>query len=199
MSYHSNVQANLDHMGTPATEWNAVVITGEAETTDDRGAPVNMPTFAFPQGYKDAPTLYTGECCGLCGTPIKRVYWIQNDTRKWCLPVGSECVKHFGDGKTGERITQEALWAANREFLRKVIKFRKEIYSAATFKVSLPYGKSGVGWRTKAAKARYDALLKLTKHMHPDGPYPDPDATITRWVGRYGDAVRELIADEALV
>lgn len=121
-TYDKVVAENLEHMQTSAAEWSAVGMIRMAETTDaPDGRP--MPEFAFPEDYDKAPTLHpTGNmaenmCCELCGHPIKNAYWIQNDKRRWVLMVGSECVTHF-EGKSGERIVKETVWAANREIMK---------------------------------------------------------------------------------
>ncbi len=123
-TYNQAVQRNLAHMGAPASQWSAVPISGMADSDapDDR----KMPEFSFPDPavYKHAPTLYPcnpgpgAMNCELCGhSPIKTAYWLQNDVQKLILLVGSECVTRF-EGKSGQRLAKEHIWAANRETVR---------------------------------------------------------------------------------
>lgn len=123
VTYNQAIAANLRHMGTPASDWTATPIKGVATTHDDKGASVVMPEFDFPKGYNEAPTLYKAgssqACCELCGhTPIKNIYHLQNDKKRWTLIVGSECVTHFAE-KSGHEMTKEKRWEENREFLRQ--------------------------------------------------------------------------------
>jgi hypothetical protein len=80
-----------------------------------------FPMFSFPAGYKQAPSPILEEnTCQLCGHPIKNYFWLQNDARRWLLGVGSECVTHFAEGKSGKELAQDAQWESNREALRRV-------------------------------------------------------------------------------
>lgn len=94
-------------MGTPSEDWRAVPIIG-FQTIDVNGKDKSMPLFDFPQGYKTAPSLYRSNTqplnCELCGKmPITTMYYIQNDKEKYTMGVGSECVTHFGEGKSGKQ------------------------------------------------------------------------------------------------
>ena len=120
--YDQRVAYNLQHMGTEASEWKAVPITGFTETLNDKGKPVSMPVFDFSvtKGFTKAPTLFPASAgvltnCELCAKPIKNVYWIYNPTRQYTLQVGSECVTHFGEGKSGEEIAREQKIKAAKE------------------------------------------------------------------------------------
>lgn len=125
MTYNQAVQRNLAHMGTHAGEWTAVPIRGMTDSDAPDGR--QMPEFDFPDMavYSKAPTLYPCSQgpgpmnCELCGhSPIKFAYWLQNDVKRWTLLVGSECVTHFAAGKSGQRLTKEHVWEANRETIR---------------------------------------------------------------------------------
>ena len=109
--YDARVLRNLSQMNAPFEEWRATPIKGFTEV-EINGKMKKMPLFDFPQGYTIAPTLYLANednaCCGLCGKdPISTWYWIQNDSKKWSLGVGSECVTHFGEGKSGKDLERE--------------------------------------------------------------------------------------------
>jgi hypothetical protein len=112
-SYQQRVENNFKQMGTESTEWTTVPVTGIVDTKDDKGKEVSLPTFDFTttKGYKTPNTMYRSDsfnvCCELCGKQIKRVYWIKNDKRKYILSVGSECVTHFEEGKSGVENVRE--------------------------------------------------------------------------------------------
>lgn len=114
-NYKERVDSNLRNMGTPAKEWSALDIIGFQEVANDKGETVKMPVFDFSaiKGYKKPNTLYPAPAsqsttawtnCELCGKNIKNVYWIKNDSKKYSLAVGSECVTHFDQGKSGKEI-----------------------------------------------------------------------------------------------
>lgn len=210
MNYAKTVEANLNAMGTPASEWSAVGITRMVEDTDaPNGQP--MPEFAFPEGYETAPTLYpTGPTadtmnCELCAHPIKNAFWLQNDARRWTLMVGSECVTHFGEGKSGVRLSKETVWAANRDLARQYVEavraFKAEwmLLNITRERSTLAFGAwhnvPRWGWKHNTPKAAMTAcanLEELTKSLTPDdvvSPYSgrvtteaSANGTITRWM-----------------
>jgi hypothetical protein len=66
-------------------------------------------TFIFPEGYIEVPhTRFhetTSSRCQLCGHPIVRHFFLQNDQKKLILQVGSECVNTYvGAGYTEKAI-----------------------------------------------------------------------------------------------
>lgn len=95
VTYSKAITQNLIHMNTSPDEWSALPIEKFTITENEKGLEIVMPEFKFPVNYANAPTLYTGECCGWCGHKIKNVFWIVNHNRQWVLPVGSECIKSF--------------------------------------------------------------------------------------------------------
>jgi len=136
--YQERIKENLERMETPATEWSAVPIEGEAKAEVD-GKTKLMPVFSFPKNYSNAPTLYPNSVaggimnCELCGKqPIKTAFWLQNDTRKWTLLVGSECVTHFEQGKSGQE-NQREFRVKQAELLAKdaasAVRFVRETFS----------------------------------------------------------------------
>ena len=119
LSYKERVSQNLNHMGTEASDWKSVPIIGFNETQDDKGRTIKMPIFDFSvmAGFTKADTLYPASGgggkdawtnCELCGTMIKNVYHIYDDKDKYRLQVGSECVTHFQEGKSGKEKEREA-------------------------------------------------------------------------------------------
>lgn len=112
--YDTIVAQTLAAMGTASFEWSAV--PGQMTEAGEE--------FSYPAGYSHAPSplkaLGIEPNCELCGHGIKNCYWLQNDTRKWLLMVGSECVTHFGEGKSGEQIAKEHQRANLRQQLRDV-------------------------------------------------------------------------------
>lgn len=199
--YEKAVSENLKHMGTDASEWSSVPVVGFSDI-DVNGKTVSAPQFEFPKDYSEAPTLYKSggkdACCGLCGHPIKWVYWIQNDGRKWILPVGSECVTHFKDGKSGARVAKEARWALNRAFFeecesaleRFFDKFSKVVWVRKGYH---SYQARRFSYVSATFVAEYNELKEMCDRVRKYGA-PD-NGTLTRWVKRYGDEARDLKAE----
>lgn len=115
MKYSAAVKENLSFMKTPADQWAAVPVTGVDATT-------GLPLFDFPHGYAQQKSLYAGTteqpCCELCGHRIRRVFWLQNDTTKTVLAVGSECVTHFQE-QSGEQMVKAATAAEKKALLER--------------------------------------------------------------------------------
>jgi hypothetical protein len=196
MKYEEAVQKNLDHMGTPASDWKAVAIKSMAETTDDKGRKIKMPEFDFPKDYTHAPSLFlsgtSDTCCELCGTAIKFVYWLQNDTRKWLLCVGSECVTQF-EQASGLQLSKEFMWEQNRQLLRECIAARHEIFAHYSRKDHMGYGRYRNIIVNKQAHDTWRELDNLIGDKDADGRWPTTDGAITRWVNAYGEQARELL------
>ena len=118
-TYQSKVDANLVHMGTEAADWKAVPIIGFQEVDIDHGKTRSMPIFDFSvmKGFSSPDTLYPATSggfkdamtnCELCGHNIKNVYHIYDAKHKYKLHVGSECITHFQDGKSGKDKERDA-------------------------------------------------------------------------------------------
>lgn len=197
MNFSAAVKANLEHMGTPVNEWSATTIK-ETQKTEINGKTETMPIFDFPIGYTNAPTLYpssntsnTNLNCEWCGTPIKKVFWIQNDSKKWNLMVGSECINHFGNGKTGTKLLKETVWKQNREYVRYVIKIKTDLWKKYSKKHYLGYGRTEKWISDERVNALYLVLKKITKNIHPDGKWGidhSSNASITRWVNKHKES-----------
>lgn len=206
LTYAQAVQANVEHMSAPASEWSAVPILGMEETDGPDGRPVSMPTFDFPKGYSNAPTLYKSASmnpnCEWCGTNIKRLFWIKNDDKKWVMSVGSECITHFGEGKSGERLAKEQVWEQNREFLRKAIAARKAVWDDYAVDNGRYYTKKEI--INPNALEIYQNLRNIIGNLRADNNVikgeASGDAAISRWVSankknasKYIDAAYDLI------
>ena len=126
--------ATYAYTGTTSSDWNAVEIKGMIEVDRGSGDAVSLPEFVMPSGYSTVPLVWEGsagnECCGLCGHNIKTVYHIQNDSKKWTMPVGSECVTKFGEGDSGERLAKKSVWAINRDLLAQAWTSRDKLAKA---------------------------------------------------------------------
>ncbi len=112
-TYQKRVSENIKFMDSKFSDWRAVPIIGFENTNNHKGKEVPMPTFQFPVGYKNAISLFPISSdtanCELCGkTPIRTIYWLQNDSKKETLRVGSECVSYFGEGKSGKENLKES-------------------------------------------------------------------------------------------
>lgn len=197
MSYAKTVEANLKHMDTPRDDWSAVGVTGMAEAESDNGARM-MPEFDMPRDYAQAPSLFHGQdhCCHLCGTDIKNVYWIKNDKKKWIMPVGSECVTHFNEGESGEKLAKRTVQEQNRGLLSDTAKARSALWNAYKVQSHRGYGRTetAIPYSGPSAKA-YEVHQKLKKLIGTMHSVDSSDAAITRWVAKNKDAAAELIKE----
>ena len=120
------VERNLAFMGTPTHEWAAVPVLSMHDSESGM-----MPTFSMPDGYGHAKSLYPcsdmNPCCELCGHPIKNVFYLQNDSRRLLLIVGSECVTHFAQGASGADLLRDAARDHRRATLARFIEFREKM------------------------------------------------------------------------
>lgn len=196
MNFHQAVQKNLEHLGTPASDWIAVEILGMEEIEEDSGEGQEMPVFSFPDGFEKAPSLYTGECCNLCGTKIKNVFWIQNDNRRWIMPVGSECVTHFGEGESGLRIAKKTVWEQNRGLLIALIELRRTIWQTYSRRVNIGYGRYETKIFARSPEERKaDQFYKGIKELVGKLDEQSCDAAITRWTKKCGAQAQKLLID----
>ena len=151
-NYQKRVSDNFQHMSTDSRDWKSTAIIGESKV-EVNGKEKSMPVFDFPKGYKQAPTLFpsgTSEpyTCELCGkTPIKVVYWLQNDKQKWTLGVGSECVTHFEEGASGKDNVRQ--FKINRAIIldNDLINLSGIIADRYRKKRTGNYGKTEISWR----------------------------------------------------
>lgn len=133
LNYDQARKATFIYTGTAPQDWSAVAIKGFRSVDRGDGSEQAMPEFEFPQGYKPTKTPWTGHgsgdagYCELCGHTIKHAYHIQNDDAKLTMVVGSECVTTFDEGKSGQRLTKEAKWKANRDFLGEAWESRQKL------------------------------------------------------------------------
>ena len=201
-TYAEMTARNLQHMGTPAHEWRVVHITGTTETTNDKGDTVSVPVFAFPAGYTPAPTLYNqqGEC-GSCSHDIKGVYWIQNDAKRWTLPVGCECVKHFTEGLNGRQCVKKDIANANRELIAKCRAIRlklRAIYDAKSYRereaVILLRGLSLRACTLGNWSTPTQWIPEFpSAEFYPNGKPHWGDRKIANWLKKYGPALEKLL------
>lgn len=198
VNFAKRIKDNLDQMGTEASEWVPVEITGMQETGVG-GKPAAMPTFAFPKGYDQAPSLFSGKgsCCELCGKDIKNYFWIQNDSKRLVMPVGSECVTMFGQGLSGERIAKEASWAANRELLVSFLDARRDLFKAFTFTAHTGYGRTQKRFLETRAGIAARALWQSMKDVSGSMERDSPDASVSRWVSKNKAQADGMIANAA--
>lgn len=201
MNYQQAVQQNLDHMGSDRSEWTAVPVLSMVETDCEDGTNRVMPQFSFPENYAEAPSMYKGECCNLCGTRIKNVYWIQNDKRRWIMPVGSECVTHFGGGETGAKLVKKASWEQNAELLKRVREVRFKLYSTFRKSVKLGYGRVETKiWPHSPNEKAAIALCESFKACVGKLTEQSGNAAITRWAKKNGTEAQKLVQQaEALL
>jgi hypothetical protein len=117
------VAATWAYLGQSPSEWSAVPVVGSSLTANEKGEMVAMPEFDFPSGYRAVETVHessvSNPACQLCGHSIKNAFFIQNDSRKQTMAVGSECVTNFGTGQSGEQLAKKALQEINRSLVEK--------------------------------------------------------------------------------
>lgn len=196
MNYQRAVKLNLEHMGTLASEWIAVPVSGVDEVDTGAGKKSSVPVFSFPQGYSSAPSLYKGECCNLCGTPIKNVYWIQHDQRRWLLAVGSECVAHFGDGSSGIQQAKRVVDDLNLRALNDLSDVRKAIYMAFSKRVSLGYGRYETKiWPHSAPERKAAELHAAIKSCMGKVTPSSAKSAVTRWANKKLAEASQLVEE----
>ena len=197
-SYQKAVAENLASMNAPASEWIAVETVG-TEAVDADGQDRAMPVFAFPDGYTEAPSQYKNAgascCCNLCGKDIKNVYWIQNDAKHWVMPVGSECVTHFGQGLTGAEVHKQSEQSRNRALLLELRQARSAIWKTFATKQHQGYGRTETSishWTLFGGEA-IDLRENIIKIIGKNDPVESSDGAITRWASKNATAARALI------
>lgn len=153
-SYMDRVLENMEFMKSNLSDWAAVPIKGKEKTMSDKGEDVEMPVFDFPKGYTSAVSLFpmssTGtHNCELCGkTPIKTVYWIQNDKEKKTLRVGSECVRYVGEGLSGKENLRKAKVEMAKILDNDLGRLASLLYKKYTRVEDRGYGRKERVWKT---------------------------------------------------
>lgn len=188
-TYSEAVQQNLAQMGTPASEWAAVPV--ESSQADSEGRVINQ--FSLPAGYDVAPTLYrcTGQDmnCELCAHPIKNVFWLQNDTRKWLMIVGSECVTHFAEGKSGEELAADKRKEQKREVLRR---------ARVTWQQMVQVFREKRANGERVSDKFFDTMRGLGRTVgkfHADGEKAASDRSVSSWLAANGERVAYLLSN----
>jgi hypothetical protein len=195
-TYEQVVNENLKHMGTIKAEWMAVPVVRMVEAQDGNRS-VQMPEFKFPEGYTSAPTMFASQgteaVCGLCGKTIKNCYWIQNDSKKWTLMVGSECVTHFGEGKSGAELSKETQDELNLKLLVDFENVKSNLWKGFAIRLSLGYGRYETRITNHAVSDLYYEMKKLFGKMEVGGEYKSSTASVSRWVNKNGKVAMELM------
>lgn len=211
LTYEEAVRQNLEHMGTPREEWRAVPIKGMAETTNGQGQPVSMPEFDFPAGYTSAPSLYKSQssldcACELCSAGIKNVFWLQNDVKKWVLPVGSECVTHFEEGKSGEQLAAEAKHQGHVDLFNEALSaklrleqdlthpgFQERVEIQALRKPGERVVPAYNEWDSEAARKAWRSLEGLTTTKAGAPLKTESKAAMARWATEHREEVPQAV------
>lgn len=151
-TYQKRIAENFKHMGTKAEDWTSVPIVGEDVVEGSKGKDVRVPIFEMPQGYKSANTLFPQSKtapfhCELCSKqPIGVLYWLQNDNTKEVLSVGSECVTHFGEGKSGQENVKDFRIQQAAELANEMRTLYNRILGEKSKVESRGYGKKERVW-----------------------------------------------------
>lgn len=198
MNYNEIVKKNMEFMQSKICEWSAVPIIGVDDAVIENGVSKKMPIFDFPQGlgFKTAPSLFAnqGDCCNLCGTNIKNVFWIQNIDKHWIMPVGSECVTRFGQGDSGQELINQVVWANNLKLLLEILKLKRTLWKTFSKRISLGYDRYETNiWphseNEKAALQVFNACKVCLGKVNEESN----NAAITRWINRKGNDVNEVL------
>lgn len=216
--YEKAVSATFRYQGTSPSDWGAVPIIGFVEVSRDDGSPTSLPKFDTPTGYSAAPVIFKadagGGCCELCGHAIKIGYPIQNDDKKWTMTVGSECVTHFGEGKSGKKISQEAQEQIDRDTIDQLYDRQRKLFDKGSYSFDrrdssgMVFGKSRAWARHfdtgKAAEAIYkkiNAILndtsgtnKMSNEMR-IGTYIHSHRVVANWLKRNSKAIGEVLLE----
>jgi len=194
MNYRTAVKRNLEYMGSQAEDWSAVRVAGVELCDTGSREPQEMPVFEFPKGYSNAKSLYTGECCHLCGISIKNVYWIQNDRCKWLMPVGSECVTHFGEGDSGRALSKKTVWEQNKRLLVALLAMKRTLWQAYGKRINLGYGRYETRIWAHSVQERNAVKLHL-EIKSCIGRLTDEsgNAAITRWANKHRRQAEQLL------
>lgn len=181
-AYDKRVGETLAIMETAASEWAPVDAFLDAD---------GRPSFSFPAGHGKAPTPHPEDCCGLCGAGVKNAYWLRHDAKRWILPVGSECVARFGEGRSGEAVARAATRGESRALLGAVMEARGLLWERFSEE-----GRNGIrrinpAFYPKAWNLNYSA----DKIAGKADPEKSPDATIARWAKKNADAARTFVAE----
>lgn len=202
-SYQDRVGANMEHLETDLNDWGAVAIKRMVEV-DDGGKSRMMPEFEFPKDYEPAPSLFrmSGQNanCELCGHPIKNVYWIQHDGKRWTMGVGSECITLFEE-KSGQQLGKEALHQQRVDLLLEGRETARRMYEQFNVdgRLKPEHGKPWQVWR------------RLDRMTQPAGPGGAPvledvdedvaerhgftkKGQVTRYVNQHEEELRALLA-----
>jgi hypothetical protein len=137
MNYKQAVTATWHYIGGNPSDWDAVPVDDMVESEGRM-----MPQFDMPAGYKHVETPHTSEsnqCCELCGTSIKNNFYIKNDKDKLTMAVGSECVRGFGEGLSGEQQAKKDMHSKRRDLVRQLHEAIRE-FSEHTEKAETSWG-----------------------------------------------------------
>lgn len=165
-SYDRRVSENMQHLGTEITEWSPIEVIGKKDVVvKETGKEYELPLFDFPKDYDKAESLFKNSngtnsdtvCCELCGKmPIKVVYWIKNDQRKLVMIVGSECVTHFADGKSGKENLRLAKITLAKILDSDLIRLRKLVIEKKSRVRDIGYGRKERQWDASNFYYGYD-------------------------------------------
>jgi DNA repair protein RadC len=194
-TYEQAVAANNAHMGTKASEWTAVPI--EEVVITDQG-PMPQYDAKLTAAYSGAPTLFPGDmtspACQWCGKqPVRRLYKIKHDAKKYTLMAGSECFTHFQED-SGDKMLQSTKSAQNLEKLKVALDAISELNKEFRRSRTDSYGRPSTSWYSEDARILRDKLKEAIGKIDAEsGP-----AAITRWVNTKGKDAAELMEQFAV-
>lgn len=227
--FDQRVRKNMDYMGTTLAQWSTVEIASTDRTTPlvgsesvARPTPQEAPTSALegaylghrvqvgaiathyepvPRDFTPAPSLYAGkkDCCWLCGTNVKEEYLVQNQERRWYMPVGSECVGRF-TGVSAEQSVKEHQWAQQRAALQELLRLRKDVWKQFCVRTHQGYGRYTTQIPYYGASAKAYQWYTSAKEVLGSLSQDSPNGAVSRWFATHSKEAYQLIHDgKALV
>lgn len=195
--YDQIVAENMAHMGSRMADWQAV----EIERVTESGIEF-MPSI----GFSPAPSIFAdqSDCCQLCGTSIKHVFWIKNEARRWTMPVGSECVGRFNE-ESGEAMAKAVAQRQNRGLLRRAAAARAGLWKTFARRLDIGYGRTQTAIPTSHMNVygvHRELTIRIGKTLTADQTWcaePSSDGAITKWAKRNPDILPLIERAEELV
>ena len=139
-SYRAIQMQTFEALGSVPQDWKMCEIKDVTRGADG----YDIVDFIFPEGYTEVPhTRFhetTSSRCQLCGHPIARLFYLQNDQKKLILQVGSECVNTY----VGAGYTEKAIKVFKDNRIRQNFRIWREkaldeIYKRKQISGWLPY------------------------------------------------------------
>ena len=165
-THAKRIEENMQRMNSDLSEWSSVEIKNHASVMDKNGNTKIVPNYVLPENYRPSPTMFPGSsqepCCQLCGkAPVKNLFLIKNDSKKWLMSVGSECVTHFEEGKSGQDLSREFKIKEALDADIKMQKIKKMIVQNYSYQHHEGYGRYAKKYRKTSVSNNIIDLLSI--------------------------------------